>query len=97
MLITRRHFLGTSAVAWAAVTGFAAENRNAMQHSPSEPASFKKWKAFSVAAELEIPDEDLRTLSPILDRIQQATRRALSQEFRLSEPLWRVAAPEHRR
>lgn len=96
-LLSRRHFLESSAAAWASVAGFAAEKSNVMQTSAFEPPSFEKWKAFSVAAEIEIPDEDLRVLGPVLDRIQRATRRALSKGFALSEPLWRVEADWSRR
>jgi hypothetical protein len=68
-----------------------------MQRLPSESTSLEKWKAFSIAAEIEIPDQDLRALGPVLDRIQRATRRVLSEELGLSEPLWRVETPQSRR
>jgi hypothetical protein len=95
--VTRRRFLESGVLAWASVAGFPAENSNVIQHLPSGPPSFEKWKAFSVAAECEIPEEDLRALGPVLDRIQRATRRALSGEFDLSEPIWRLEGPRIRR
>jgi hypothetical protein len=95
--VARRHFLAASAVAWASAAGFAADKSNLMQSSPLEPVSFEKWKAFSIAAEIEIPDEDLRALGPVLDHIQKATHRALSVEFGLSEALWRVETSQSRR
>ena len=57
-------------------------------------SAVERWKRFSAAAGLEIPDSEIQAIAEPLERLAEATRQTLQPDLGFTEPVICFRLPE---
>lgn len=82
----RRSFMWWISLATGLTPAAMVSGETGPQGDPGPGSAVERWKRFSSAAGLEIPDAEIEVIAAPLDRLTAAARQALQPDLGFTEP-----------